>query len=349
MSETGRTLPPTPRRLRQARRKGDVPRARDLGAAASWVAVCGVLALSAPRALASLHQLCRQAFSATPAQLDPTIAGLVPLALEVQVKALLPPLVACFAAVLVAGFLFTGPTFSWHAVSPRLDRLAPSAGLRRVLSGRRVLSCCRDVVKLAVVLALGALALRAAIRPALAAAMAGPDASGVVLRSSLAGLAAIVGCGAAAFALLDVAWSRHSWLRRLRMTPRELRQELRETEGDPSLRGARIRLHREIAEHRMIEDVRRATVILINPTHVAVALRWDAESMDAPTVVASGSRALARRILREARRAAVPVIHDAPLARSLSELGPGEVIPEELYEAVAAVLRALAQDEPAVP
>ncbi len=349
MSETGRTLPATPRKLRQARLRGDVPRARDLGAAASWIAVCGAVALCAPRAVSSLGSLCTQAFGAAPARLEPTLAGLGPLALDALGRALLPPLVAGFAAVLLAGFLFTGPTFSWHAVSPRLDRLGPSAGLRRLLSGRRLLECCRDVVKLALVLALGALALRAAVRPALAAPALEPAAAGAVLRSGLTGLAAIVGAGAAALALLDVAWSRHSWLARQRMTPRELRQELRETEGDPSLRGARRRLHREIAEHRMIENVRRATVILVNPTHVAVALRWDEDAMDAPTVVASGRRALARRIVREARRAAVPVIRDVPLARSLSELAPGDVIPEDLYEAVAAVLRALAPGAPMPP
>jgi flagellar biosynthesis protein FlhB len=349
VSETGRTLPPTPRKLRQARLRGDVPRARDLCAAASWIAVCCVLALSAPRAVASLQALCAGAFSAAPAQLRPSLAGLVHLSLDALALALLPPLVACFAAVLLAGFLFTGPTFSWRAVSPRLDRLGPAAGLKRIFSGRRLLTCLRDVVKLALVLVLGAVALRAAIRPALAATSLEPAAAGTILRSVLVNLAAIIGAGAAAFALLDAAWARHSWIERQRMTPRELRQELRETEGDPALRGARRRMHRQIAEHGMIENVRRATVILVNPTHVAVALRWDEDTMDAPTVVASGRRALARRIIREARRAAVPVIHDAPLARNLSELAPGDAIPVELYEAVAAVLRGLADDDGAVP
>ncbi|MBW2262316.1 MAG: EscU/YscU/HrcU family type III secretion system export apparatus switch protein [Deltaproteobacteria bacterium] len=349
MSDTGRTLPPTPRKLRQARRKGDVPRARDLGAAASWIAVCCVLALNAPRAVSSLGSLAARAFTTTPSQHEPSLAGLVPLAFESLAAALLPPLVACFAAVLLAGFLFTGPTFSWYAVAPRLDRLAPAAGLKRLFSGRRLFTCGRDVVKLALVLVLGALALRSAIRPAFAAPSLDPAAAGIVMRVTLVNFASIIGAGAVAFAFLDVAWSRHSWLARQRMTQRELRQELRETEGDPSLRGARRRQHREIAEHRMIDDVRRATVILVNPTHVAVALRWDEDGMDAPTVVATGSRALARRIIREARRSAVPVIHDAPLARTLVDLEPGEVIPEDLYEAVAAVLRALADDERAVP
>jgi len=94
----------------------------------------------------------------------------------------------------------------------------------------------------------------------------------------------------------------------------------------------------------MIELVRRATVIVVNPTHVAVALRWDESEMEAPAVVASGREVLAQRIIREARRSGVPIVRDPGLARMLSDLAPGETIPEELYEAVAAILRALQEE-----
>lgn len=349
MKETGRTLPPTPRKLREARRKGDVPRARDLGAAASWVAVCAALAWSVPTSIASLELLARQVFSEVPAEAHPSVHGLVSGSLDAMTSILLPPLLACFAAVLLAGFLFTGPTFSWHAVSPRLDRLNPAAGLKRIFSTDRWFTVLRDLVKLALLLVLGAMCLRAAIRPILAAPGLDPSGGAIVLRHTLVHLAALVGAGAAAFALIDVAWSRHAWMKRQRMTHRELRQELRETEGDPSIKGRRRTLHREIAEHRMLEQVRKASFIIVNPTHLAVALRWDDATMDAPQVVASGKLTMARRIIREARRAGVPVMHDAGLARSLSDLQPGETIPEDLYEAVAAIVRVLTEEEISEP
>jgi flagellar biosynthesis protein FlhB len=322
-----------------------VPRARDLSAFASWVAVCAALAWSVPSSLASLESLAASAFSTVAASSPARVHAAVTASLESLASLLAAPLAACFAAVLLAGFLFTGPTFSWHAVSPRLDRLSPAAGLRRIFSTDRWFTVVRDVVKLALLLVIGALCLRAAIRPLLSAPGLDPAAGPILARHLLVHLAALVGAGAAAFALVDAAWSRHAWIKRLRMSHRELRQELRETEGDPSVRGRRRTLHREIAEHRMLEQVRSATFILVNPTRYAVALRWDEDEMDAPEVVASGQRSMARRIIREARRAGVPVLHNPVLARSLSDLEPGETIPEDLYEAVAAIIRVLTEEE----
>jgi flagellar biosynthesis protein FlhB len=256
----------------------------------------------------------------------------------------LPPLLAGFAAVILAGLLYSGPTFAHQAVLPRLDRLDPVAGLKRLFSGERLGALLRDALKMAVLVAIGATCLDSAIKPGLASVHAGPAAPAAVLRDVLLRCAAIVGAAAAAFALIDAVWSRISWHRRLYMTPREFLRELRETEGDPSLKGRRRRLHREIAEHRMIEDVRKASFVVVNPTHIAVALRWDEETMEAPEVVAAGKHALAQRIIAEARRAGVPVVHDAGLARTLADLRPGETIPEEMYEAVAAVIRVLRED-----
>jgi flagellar biosynthesis protein FlhB len=341
VSQQARTLPPTARRLRQARRRGDVPRSRDLGAAASWVAVCASLALCLPPALASLRTLATDSFSRLPAQPSPSPAGVLEHALSCLGSLVTPPLVACFAAVLVAGLLFTGPTVSWRSVSPRLDRLDPVAGLRRLVSPERWFTVLRDLAKLALILVLTLACLRAAGRFLASAPSLEPAAGIALVRDLVVQVAAVMGAAAGAFALVDVAWSRFSWMRRLRMTHEELRRELRETEGDPALRGRRRQMHREITEHRMLEDVRRASFVIVNPTHVAVALRWNAGEMDAPTVVAAGRSALARRIIREARRAGVPVMHEPLLARSLADLTPGRTIPEDLYEAVAAIVRAL--------
>jgi flagellar biosynthesis protein FlhB len=320
-----------------------VPRSRDLAAAASWIAVVAVLAL-AP--VGPLELLAGTALGHVPAMASPTTGGLVPASLEVLVRLVAPPLVACFAAVLVASLLFTGPVMSWHAISPRLERLSPLPGLRRMLSGERWLTLLRDAAKLALLFVLASAAMRSALGPALACAGLEPRLAASVTRSLALDLAVVLGAAAAVFALVDVVVSRHSWLSRQRMTLTEMRRELRETEGDPSLRGQRRRLHREIAEHRMIEEVRRASFVIVNPTRYAVALRWREAEMDAPTVTATGRDELARRIVREARRAGVPVMHDPGLARSLAGLAPGEMIPEELYEAVAAILRALGPDEP---
>ena len=297
-----------------------------------------------PRPLARLCALCHEAFSRLPAEADPAPEELLPAAVSTLASMSVPPLVASMACVALAGLVFSGPTMSWHAVAPRLDRLDPAAGLGRLLSADRIVPLLKDVVKLAVILALGAACLRGAVRPALAAMGIPPQGGVAILGHLVLDLAALLAAAAAAFAVADAAWSWHAWIRRQRMTVREMRQELRETEGDPSIKGRRRRIHREIAEHRMIELVRRATVIVVNPTHVAVALRWDESEMEAPAVVASGREVLAQRIIREARRSGVPIVRDPGLARMLSDLAPGETIPEDLYEAVAAILRALQEE-----
>jgi flagellar biosynthesis protein FlhB len=137
----------------------------------------------------------------------------------------------------------------------------------------------------------------------------------------------------------DYLLVRRRHLRRLRMTREEVRRETKETEGDPTHRAERQRLHRELLEQRMVAEVRKADFVVVNPDHIAVALRYDRDGDAAPVVVARGERLLAERIKAVAREAGVPIFRDVALARSLRELPEGEEIPAALYEAVAEILR----------
>jgi flagellar biosynthesis protein FlhB len=138
------------------------------------------------------------------------------------------------------------------------------------------------------------------------------------------------------------------------MTRDEVKREAKESEGDPSHRAERQRLHREILEQRMVAEVRKADFVVVNPDHIAVALRYDRDGEGAPVVVASGERLVAERIKEVARQAGVPIFRDVTLARSLRDVPEGEEIPVALYEAVAEVLRVVygmeaAPAEPAAP
>ena len=336
-----RTLFFTPRKIREARRRGEVMRARDLGAAASWFATCAGLGVVLPLVLPDLRALAVASLraGAAPGMVD--VPSWAAAGLDVCLRILVVPLAASWVVVLGSGLLVAGPGLRWRAMAPRLDRFDPVRGLQRLVSTDRWFETGRDLVKLAIMIGAGAILVRSAIAPGLAVVGSGTDGAGVVLHRTLREGAWGVAVCAAAFALVDVAWGRWTWLRKLKMSPREVKQEVRESEGDPALKGRRRRLHREMSEHRMMESVRTATVVVVNPTHVAVALEWDEERMDAPTVVATGREALARRIIREARRAGVPVVRDVALARTLAGLDPGEVIPEDLYEPVAAIVRVL--------
>ena len=165
-----------------------------------------------------------------------------------------------------------------------------------------------------------------------ALALTGTVITEVALRATAAWLAV---------AVLDTFYQRHKHVQDLRMTKDEVKREYKESEGDPHAKGERQRMHREILEHATLESVRRADVLVVNPTHVAVALRFDAESeQEAPEVIAKGLDSLALRMIAVAHESGVPVMGDVPLARALHELELGDEIPEALYEAVAVILEA---------
>src|SRR5690606_4533533 len=148
-----------------------------------------------------------------------------------------------------------------------------------------------------------------------------------------------------ALAAGDVLATRHSWLKRLRMSSDEVKREHREAEGDPELKGARTRAHRELLAGASLNAVKEATVVIVNPTHLATALRYDEDQDDAPMVVSQGAGDMARRIVEAAHAYGIPVVRDVPVARALFELEVGDEIPEALYEAVAEVLREVHEAE----
>ena len=141
-------------------------------------------------------------------------------------------------------------------------------------------------------------------------------------------------------AVLDVVVTRSQWRKRLRMSKADVKREHKESEGDPQLKAARERAHHEMLASVMIANVKTASVVVVNPEHIACALRYDeSEEAEAPVVVANGEGELAERIVRAAHEYGVPVLRDVPLARALIELEVGSAIPEALYEAVAEILR----------
>src|SRR6185369_9420013 len=156
-----------------------------------------------------------------------------------------------------------------------------------------------------------------------------------LLGKKLGVLVALVGIG---LGLVDLVIAHRAWRSRLRMTKDEIRREYREAEGDPEIRARRKRAHQEALAGSIVNAVREATVVIVNPTHLASALRYDQERDEAPKVVAQGEGELARAIVQAAHAYGIPCIQDVPIARALRELELGDEIPEALYEAVAEIL-----------
>ncbi|HVY40108.1 MAG TPA: EscU/YscU/HrcU family type III secretion system export apparatus switch protein [Polyangia bacterium] len=332
------TEAPTPRRLAEARRRGKVAVSRDLVSAGATAAALGTVLVTGGRVTARLLASFRDGLS-TGARGGASPGSALSAGLATLAGALLPPLVAGLGVALLLGLWQTRGLVTARAAGPRLSRLSPAEGLRRLLSAGAAFELGKGLVKLGVVAALVGWLLA----PHLAGLVGLAGAPAGVALAAFGALASrlVIAVGVAALALgaVDLLVVRRRHRRRMRMTREEVRREHKETEGDPLHRAERLRLQRELFEQRMIADVRKADFVVVNPDHIAVALRYDRSRDAAPVVLASGERLLAEQIKRVAREAGVPVFRDVTLARSLRGVNEGDEIPPALYEAVAEVIR----------
>jgi type III secretion protein U len=332
-----RTEAPSPRRLREARRSGQVAVSAELTGAAALVGGLGALAAVGP---ALLSEAARRLAAAIPAAVlvptDPAVAGAKLMAAAgALARAALLPCAGAAAAATLAGLLQAGFLLAPAALVPRLERLDPLRGLRRLASPAALAGVALGLLRAAALLAVGALWLREALPSLPGLAGVGAAEAWRVL-PALGALLWRLALVLVAFGLVDLLRARRRHQRSLRLTREEARRERREDEGDPQLRGERRRLHRGLLE---AGPVARATVVIVNPTHLAVALRHERGGPDAPRVVAKGAGRAAAGIRSAARRAGVPVVRDVPLAHALHRMCEiGEELPEELYEAAAAIL-----------
>jgi flagellar biosynthesis protein FlhB len=341
------TEEPTAKRLEETRRRGEVAYSRDLVSAAAMTAAIGALVMQGPALAARLVSYLRGAFAGAVSGRAPSAALLS--GLDAMAGALAAPLGAALLVALVAGFLQTRGLLALEAARPDLGRLSPAAGLRRLFGGQAAIDLGKGMLK---VLLVGALAW-ITLRPLLAGLMGLTGASPARILTAIGvvaeRLALRVALVALALGFFDYLLARRRHLRRLRMTRDEIKRETKESEGDPTHRAERQRLHRELAEQRMVAEVRKADFVVVNPDHIAVALRYDREGEGAPVVVARGERLLAERIKATAREAGVPIFRDVTLARSLRDLAEGQEIPVALYEAVAEILRVVYGTAPTAP
>ncbi len=337
MSE--KTEQPTTQRREKAREDGDSGVSAFASQALAFLVAVTLLPWAVGAVAERAGSLLRGSIAS--ASRTPVPRGFDGLALARDVLGLtLPFLGAVAVTAAVASSLQAGGAFATKKLAPDPSRLDPFAGLGRLFSLDRLFSVARALAAAAFVAWLTARMLRSAA-PDLARTTGRLDAAVALaghLARSLTKGAAFVGLG---FALLDLVVTRRSWLARLRMSKDEVRREHKESAGDPQVKAARERAHHEVMTSVVLAKVREATVVVVNPTHLACALRYDDQEGDAaPVVVASGRGDLAARIVEAAHAYGVPVLRDVPLARALIELEVGEVIPEALYEAVAEILKA---------
>jgi flagellar biosynthetic protein FlhB len=335
-----RNYPATPRRLEQAKERGQVARSRELATAAIVCAAAIAMSTLGPALFTRCADIVRSGLALDRAAAFDTgrmTVGLSTLA-QGSLWAILPVLALTLAATLAAPLLLSGWVFSTKAFVPDFGRLDPLRGLSNLLSPHSLVELAKALAKCALLAAIGTWSIAHAFDELLTLSV--QDVGGATMRlGNLVGTGffALVG-GLALIAGFDVPYSIWRHRHGLRMTREEIREEMREAEGDPQIK-ARIRsLQRAAARKRMMAAVPTATVIVTNPTHYAVALRYD-ESMRAPRVVAKGMDQVALRIRELAAGHRVPLLEAPAVARALYRHAELDAeIPHALYAVVAQVL-----------
>lgn len=340
--DTGeKTEEATPKKLRDARRKGQVAKSQDLNTAVLLIVAFGVLAFSASFISLQLREFMQTSFlQSTQLNLTTSISNRVLLdALMVMLTILAPFLTVMFISALAIGFFQVGPLFTGHPLMPQLQRLNPITGFKnKFFSIKPYIELAKNTIKIIIVGILIYFIIKGALREIISTAATPLFKSVELVGQLLFKIIVQVSIAFVIIAIADFFFQRYQHKKELRMSKYEVKKEYKEQEGDPTHKAVRKRLHQEIAMYDMIQSVRKADVVIINPVHVAVAIQYDPKNMNAPQVIAKGERLIAEKIKEIAKEYKIPIMRNVPLAHSLMELEIGEEIPEKLYEAVAEVL-----------
>jgi len=341
-----RTEQPTQKRRDDARKKGDVPRSRELTMTGVMLSgAAALLLLSGPMG-GQVTEAFQQALSVErellfdPSYLPVALANLV----FEMMSGLIPLAVILLATVFISAASIGGWSLSFEAVKPKLERISPVKGVKRIFSANSLNELIKALAKFLLVGAFAVAWLWWCVEELLglgseAVSSAIPHALQLCAISLL-----IVSCGLILIAAADVPFQLWQYQKKLRMTKQQVKEELKETEGRPEVKSRIRQLQQQVATRRMMEELPTADVVITNPTHFAVALKYDDTSMSAPRVIAKGKDLIAARIREVAAEHRVPLFSAPPLARVLYRTTEiGEEIPARLYTAVAQVLAYLLQ------
>ncbi len=340
MSE--KTEQPTAKRLRDARRQGNIAKSAEVPAAAGFLV--GVMAIGfwGSRVMAEFRELYTATTQLLP-QLDgPRLEAAWPAPLRQAGVTFLWMAIPVIGAIVVSSVALAtaqaGFFVSFEKLTPSLAKLNPTQQLKKWCSPAGLFDLVKSVLKIGIALCIGWAVMKSAFAGLLVLHRASLPSFYAVLGEVARTFVLYAGIAYAALSALDYFVEHRKWKKGLMMSKDEVKREYKEQEGDPVIKSQRKALHQELANQAVITETRMADAVVVNPTHLAVAVRYEKDKMAAPRVTARGGGALAKRMLKEARRHDVPVVRDIPLARALYEVEIGRSVPADLYEVVAEVL-----------
>ncbi len=337
-----RTEKATPKRREEARQKGNVPKSMEVNSVAVLLAAFATIHLFFSYLARTLNGFLVQTYRLiTHFNLDiNTVQGMFWNSGKIFLLILGPIFLAIIAVSFAANLVQSGLVFSKKAMIPDLKKIDPFSGLKKLFSLNSLVELLKGLLKIAIVAIIGYLVLSKYQFATLFLVNQPPyeiiSFAGVIIRE----LSIKIAIALVVMAAADFAYQRWKYEKDLRMTKQEVKQEAKDTEGNPQVKGKIKTLQRQLSMQRMMAAIPEATVVVTNPTHIAVALKYDPQSgPDAPVVLAKGVRKVAERIKEIARKHNVPIVENKPLARSLFEsCEVGMEIPMVYYQAVAEIL-----------
>jgi len=344
MGEQGgdKTEEPTPHRMREAREKGQIAKSKEVTTAVLLLFSFSIFRYAGPFMFRELTTMITTIYNFIPNVHEFSlgfVAGVLLIAIRGFAFVVAPIFGVVFVAALITEALQTGFASSMDPLSPKIERLNPLEGFKKIFSMQGFVELIKSVLKIFIVFYIAWSLILKEI-PKITILIYRQPWDAIVLGGTIAYTIAIrVGIFYIIVAILDYLYRRWEFMRNLRMTKQEVKEEYKRLEGDPMVKQRMRDLQRQAAYQRMMGQVPQADVVVTNPTHVAVALKYQAPKMKAPQLLAKGQRKVAEEIKRIAEAAGIPIVENEPLARSVfrtTKIGQG--VPPELYQAIAEVL-----------
>lgn len=344
MADPSKTEKPTGKRISDARKKGNVAKSQDINNAAVLLTASVMIYFSWPPLAEVLRNMMAERLGHLPEQ-DLTVDYLVHISSQtVQAVGvvLAPILLALLVVGVVVNYVQVGNLLTFEAIKPKLEKLNPINGLKRLFSLRSTIEAVKGIAKIALIGWICYAVISDRYVELATAYGTGLLGLGTLIGTTAWSIAWRVMIALVFLGLVDYAYQRYEWEKNLKMTKQEVKDEAKQADGNPEVKGEIKRRQRKMAQQRMMSEVPKASVVITNPTHFAVAVRYDRDAMEVPLVVAKGTDLVAKRIREVAQESGVPMIENKPIAQALyKQVEVGDEIPPELYAAVAEILVAV--------
>ncbi|WP_284619292.1 type III secretion system export apparatus subunit SctU [Aquabacterium humicola] len=342
-----KTEQPTAKKLEDARKKGDVAKSKEVTSAVGlvlWLAMAALATGFAAKRLAALFDALFGVIGAGWATTGFAGAARQIGALSAELAITLVAILVVPAALvgLLVDFLQMGPILTFEKVTPKLENMNPVEGVKRMFSMDHLIEVFKALAKTVLLLVVGWLVVRGLLPQMVMLGRTADLPAGAIGALMHTVTMQLMGWAVGLFALvaiLDAVYQRHSFLKKMRMSMRDIRQEMKESEGDPHVKGQRRQLAQEQAQKQQTQAARQASALVVNPTHVAIAIQYDGDSCPVPTVTAKGEEHVARAMRAAAEEAGVPIVRNVTLARDLLKRAEvGDIVPADLFDLIAEVI-----------